>query len=152
MSILKYILADKERKEELRKGYGDIWRHSNTYNMINNASMIPKVVAGVGGEYISDYSKSAYDGIQNIYGNTLDSMYDNVGNFFGLNGNQYTGYMGNPHDTTGTGYNSDLPEGSRLGLDNFIPKSSDDRVYYQETDTGPGLMTAGGPLSRKGRR
>ena len=103
MSILNYLLADKEKKERLREGYGDVLKNTNTYNMITNANMIPKVVAGVGGEYIKDaansvkdfagnmtfnplpygkYARSAYDGMQNIYGKTLDSMYDNVGDFF----------------------------------------------------------------------
>ena len=33
MSILKYVLADKEKKAELREGYADVLKHSNTYRL-----------------------------------------------------------------------------------------------------------------------
>ena len=133
-----------------------------------------------------EYAQSAYDGIQNIYGKTLDNAYNSVGNFFRPERAQEFDAMGNPVDQYGRSYNAKTMEHispdpnagtifSKEAIENRaewnnadeFPNSfkmappRDYRDYteaemgsspYQETDTGPGLMMSGGPMSRNGYR
>ena len=46
-----------------------------------------------------------------------------------------------PAERAASLYDANMP-GTMMFQDNFIPKSSDDRVYYQETDTGLGDMNS----------
>ena len=113
-----------------------------------------------------EYAQSAYDGIQNIYGNTLDKAYDSVGNFFSSERAQEFDAMGNAVDpNAGTIFSKEAIE-NRAEWNNAdeFPNSfkmAPPRNYteaemgsspYQETDTGPGLMMSGGPMARGGNR
>ena len=84
-----------------------------------------------------EYAQSAYDGVQNLYGNTLDKAYDSAGSFFRPNRNQYVGPMGNPHDMTGGAgsYDANMP-GTMTVADNYIPPKPVGWTPYQEVDTG----------------
>ena len=103
MSILNYVLADKEKKQYLREGYADVLKHSNTYrlgagigNLASDAAtgignFASDVATGVN-DFASnitfnplpygDMANSAYEGIQNIYGNWLDDKYDAVADWY----------------------------------------------------------------------
>jgi len=204
MSILKYMLADQEAKEKTRENAMDFFRNSNTYKMGAGIGNLAKDAASGIGNFASDitfnplpygeYARGAYDGMQNLYGNTLDKGLDNVIDYFNpkpdmmANGplsrnggvpaylnslplykegvspfpldqpyNSGFGYSYIPKTKVAlTGiepsyaesfYDANMP-GTMMVQDNFVPISGDDRVYYQETDTGPGEMTSG-PLSDK---
>ena len=92
MSILKYVLADKEKKAELREGYADVLKHSNTYKLgAGIGNLAGDAVTGVR-DFASDitfnplpydeYAKSVYDGIQNSYGGWLDDKYNAVADWY----------------------------------------------------------------------
>ena len=92
MSILNYVLADKEKKEKLREGYADVLKHSNTYKLgAGIGNLAGDAVTGVR-DFASDITfnplpygdmaNSAYEGIQNIYGNWLDDKYDAVADWY----------------------------------------------------------------------
>ena len=140
MSILNYVLADKEKKAELREGYMDFLRHSNTY----------KIGAGIG-NFASDitfdplpydeYANKAYEGIQNLYGNTLDEGLARVGDLFDRSPPMMAG---GPMSRAGYRHSPLVYEPYTEAEMGSSP--------YQETDTGPGLMMASGPMARKGYR
>ena len=92
MSILNYVLADKEKKARLREGYADVLKRSNTYRLgAGIGNLAGDAVTGVR-DFASDitfnplpydeYARSAYDGMQNLYGNALDEGLARVGDFF----------------------------------------------------------------------
>ena len=92
MSILNYVLADKEKKEKLREGYADVLKHSNTYKLgAGIGNLAGDAVTGVR-DFASDitfnplpydeYAKSVYDGIQNSYGGWLDDKYNAVADWY----------------------------------------------------------------------
>jgi len=85
MSILQYILADEERKEELRKGYADVLKHSNTYNMATNANMIPSLFGHMAKEGINYVGNKA----NNIF-NPMIPAITGVKNFMGFEGTPET--------------------------------------------------------------
>ena len=206
MSILEYMLANQKQKEDLREGYVDVLKNSNTYKLGAGIGNLASDAATGIGNFASDitfnplpygeYARSAYDGMQNLYGNTLDRGLDNVIDYFSPNpiisggplsrGSRYMNDLTfvpgsdmnrmtnsyynaenrrlmdeNPYYTNGvftgmeevplsdypkvSNYDANMP-GTMMVQDNFIPKSSDDRVYYQETDTGPEALMSG-PLS-----
>jgi hypothetical protein len=92
MSILNYVLADKEKKARLREGYADVLKHSNTYRLgAGIGNLAGDAVTGVK-DFASDitfnplpydeYARSVYDGIQNSYGGWLDDKYDAVADWY----------------------------------------------------------------------
>lgn len=178
MSILEYMLANQKQKEDLGEGYVDVlknsntadfikafpevFKHSNTYKLGAGIGNLAKDAASGVSNFVSDITfnplpygesiRNTYDGIQNLYGNTLDRGLDNVIDYFSPNP---TIISGGPLSnkkvvkealvapiSAGPLYDANMP-GTMMFQDNFIPKSSDDRVYYQETDTGPEVVMSG---------
>ena len=165
MSILNYVLADKEKKARLREGYADVLKRSNTYRLgagignlagdgLNRAGEAANYLVDSAGNIVVDglnrageaagyLAGEALDGGRraiDVYNTTedyLDEGLARVGDFFSPNRQQYVGPMGRPHDTAGgTGsYDANMP-GTMMVQDNFVPISGDDREYYQEQDTG----------------
>jgi hypothetical protein len=168
MSILNYVLADKEKKQYLREGYANVLKRSNTYrlgagigNLASGAAtgignLASGAATGIGnlasgahtkiGSLVSDaatgvndfasnitfnplpygdMANSAYEGIQNIYGNWLDDKYDAVADWY-------------------------KPVTTRWNNDpfNFSPHPGEARdPYYAQEDWKPDMI-AEGPLSR----
>ena len=106
-----------------------------------------------------EYAQSAYDGIQNIYGKTLDNAYDSVGNFFRperaqeIDPNAGTIFSKEAIENRAEWNNADeFPNSLKMAPPRDYTEYEMGSSPYQETDTGPGLMMSGGPMSRNGYR
>ena len=96
-----------------------------------------------------EYAQSAYDGMQNLYGNALDDGMNSVIDYFNPQPDMMSGgpmsRNGYRHEAGGVrpanssfsnaGYDANMP-GTMMVQDNFIPSRGPDFVPYQETDTG----------------
>jgi len=90
--MLKYILSDKDERADLREGYADLLKRSNTYRLgAGIGNLASDAVTGVK-DFANnitfnplpydEYARNTYDGIQNLYGNTLDEGLERVGDLF----------------------------------------------------------------------
>ena len=101
-----------------------------------------------------EYAQSAYDGIQNFYGNALDDGMNSVIDYVNPQPDMMSGgpmsRNGYRHEAGGVrpanssfsnaSYDANMP-GTMMVQDNFIPSRGPDFVPYQETDTGTALTT-----------
>jgi len=90
--MLKYILSDKDERADLREGYADLLKRSNTYRLgAGIGNLASDAITGVK-DFANnitfnplpydEYARNTYDGIQNLYGNTLDEGLARVGDLF----------------------------------------------------------------------
>ena len=115
-----------------------------------------------------EYARSAYDGMQNLYGNALDNGMNSVLDFVNpqpdmmSKGPMSRGPAYQRYVARNGWYNDDRYINHPDNADQLATRNYEDNYVYteaemgsspvQETDTGPGLMMSGGPMSRNGYR
>lgn len=113
-----------------------------------------------------EYARSAYDGMQNLYGNALDNGMNSVIDFVNpqpdmmSGGPMSRGPAYQRYVARNGWYNDDRYINHPDNADQLATRNYEDNYVYteaemgsspvQETDTGPGLMMSGGPMSRGG--
>ena len=115
-----------------------------------------------------EYARSAYDGMQNLYGNALDNGMNSVIDYVNpkpdmiASGPMSRGPAYQRYVARNGWYNDDRYINHPDNADQLATRNYEDNYVYteaemgsspvQETDTGPGLMMSGGPMSRNGYR
>ena len=119
-----------------------------------------------------EYAQSAYDGIQNLYGNALDDGMNSVIDYVNpqpdmmSGGPMSRGPAYQRYVARNGWYNDDRYINHPDNADQLATRNYEDNYYknneyteyemgsspYQEQDTGPGLMMSGGPMTRNSYR
>ena len=115
-----------------------------------------------------EYARSAYDGMQNLYGNALDNGMNSVLDYVNpkpdmiASGPMSRGPAYQRYVARNGWYNDDRYINHPDNADQLATRNYEDNYVYteaemgsspvQETDTGPGLMMSGGPMGRGGNR
>lgn len=97
-----------------------------------------------------EYARSAYDGMQNLYGNALDDGMNSVIDYVNPQPDMMSG-----GPMSRNGYRHNIPRFEQVSADEYMALATEAEMGsspYQEQDTGPGLMMSGGPMTRNSYR